>query len=400
MAIGRLRHHRQLLRDSSKMMKTITPTEILDYYDGVDIFAGCDRIGGNYVGLRVGTEANLDRYLVAGISPHRLRHFRSGRVDLRTLFMETDSDGWFFTIADGAPGEPLTLESGSGPVAATGLLPQEGYFLEDMPIDDFVLQEALERRNVVFEFSADPPETARGHRMNAMTLAGLLTLMQTAVKHSYRKAVADLTDQTRSLIHRSDGHEMDVVIPASAGSFRVLLEASKPPDMFGSGELVRAFRKLDDVFACLEDLDNAPKSLQAYQGHLAGSCVKLMRFLAEHNTGLKYGWADPAFSEVHYGGVSQEAAHKLADSFGGFTNLVTESVTISGAFVRVNIPTGEWGLYTEEEGRKIGKLSDDSPSLDGLITGNHYRFNCIEDIEIDPLGNDKHTLYLQSIKKL
>ena len=378
------------------MTKTITPTEILDYYDGVEIFAGRDRIGGNYVGMRVGTDANLDRYIVAGVSPHRLRHFRSGRVDLRTLFMETNSE-WFFTSANGAPGQLLDLEPGSGLAAATGLLPEEGYLLEDMPIDDFVLQEARERRNVVFEFSAEPPETARGHRMNSMTLAGLLTLLQTAVKHSYRKAVADLSDQTRGLIDRSDGHEMDVVVPATAGSFRVLLEASKPPDMFGSGELVRALKKLDDVFACLEDPDNAPKSLQTYQGHLAGSCVKLIRFLSEHNTGLKYGWADPAFSEVHYGGVSEDVVHKLAESFEGFTSLTTESVTINGAFVRVNMPTGEWGLFTEE-GRKIGKLHDDSPSLGGLVTGHYYRFNCIEDIEVDPLGNERHTLYLQSIE--
>ena len=381
------------------MMKKITPTEILDYYDGVDIFAGCDRIGGNYIGLRVSTEANLDRYLVAGISPDRLRHFRSGRVDLRTLFMEADSDGWFITIADGASGEPLVLEPGSGPVVASGFLPQEDYFLEDMAVDDFVLQEAVERGNVVFEFSADPPESTQGHRMNAMTLAGLLTLVQTTVKHSYRKALIDLTDQTRGLIDSTTGHEMDVVIPASPGSFRVLLEASNPPDMFGSGELVRALRKLDDVFGCLEDPESAPQLLQTYQGHLAGSCIKLVRFLSEHETGLKYGWADPAFSEVHYGGISEQLAHKLVDSFGDFTNLLTERVTISGVFVRVNVPTGEWGLLTED-GRKIGKLNNESPRLDGLITGKTYRFGCIEDVEVDPLGNERHTLYLQSIDKL
>ena len=381
-------------------MKTISPAEILVYYDGVEVFAGCDRIGGNYIGMMIDAEANLDRYLVTGISPQRLRHFRSGRVDPSVHFSRNRmvANG-LSRSADGASGQPLVLEQGIGPVEATGFLPEEGYLLEDMPIDDFVLQEARERRNVVFEFSAEPPEATRGHRMKATTLAGLLTHLQTAIKHSYRKAVADLSGQARNLIDKSDAHEMDVVIPASAGSYRVLMEASRRPDMFGSGELVRGLKKFDEVFANLEDSDEAPRLLQSYQGHLAGSYINLIRFLSEHETGLKYGWADPAFSEVRYGGVPETTVHKLAESFADFTNLATERVSIIGAFTKVNLASGDWGLATDE-GRRIGKLNDDSPSLAGLVTGKNYRFNCIEDIEVDAIGREKQTLYLQSIEEL
>ena len=44
-------------------MKTITPTAVLDYYDGIQIFTAADEIGGNYLGAMVGTVGDHGRYL-------------------------------------------------------------------------------------------------------------------------------------------------------------------------------------------------------------------------------------------------------------------------------------------------------------------------------------------------
>jgi hypothetical protein len=68
-------------------MKTITPTEILVYYDGVGVFVGHDLIGGHYIGMIVDRVGGIDHYLVVGVSPDGLRSFRSGALDLRTLFL-------------------------------------------------------------------------------------------------------------------------------------------------------------------------------------------------------------------------------------------------------------------------------------------------------------------------
>ena len=377
-------------------MKTITPTEILVYYDGVDVFAGHDPIGGHYIGMIVDRVGGIDHYLVAGVSPDRLRGFRSGVLDLRTLFLEAPEGEWFLTQADGEPGQPFILRPQSGSLLATDFLPDEGFLLDDVPVDELALQLAQERGNVVFEFSAEPPETAFGHRMRMTTLAGLLSHLQTIMKHAYWNALRDLPASVRSHLDTTDAHSMDVVVPAMEGSYRVVLEAAKPPDMFGSGELVRGLRRLDEVFASAERPDEAQEILQVHKGHLAGAYIRLMRFLSEHETGLRYGWADPAFSEVRHGGVSEIIAHQLAESLSGVTSLATETVTLSGAFVRVNLETGDWGLMTDE-GRKVGKIRGGGPSLDGLVTNRHYRFDCIEDIEVDATGREKHTLYLQSI---
>ena len=76
-------------------MKTIKATEILDYYDGVEIFAGIDEVGGSYLGVRHDISGDHDSYVVVGVRPERLREFRSGVLDLRDLMLDAPGGEWF-----------------------------------------------------------------------------------------------------------------------------------------------------------------------------------------------------------------------------------------------------------------------------------------------------------------
>ena len=380
-------------------MRTIQPTEILAYYDGVEVFAAQDSIGGHYVGAFVDAAGDADRYLVVGVRPARLRELRAGMLDLRTLLLEAPGYEWYLTLVNGDAKQPLTLEPQSGSLAATDFLPEDGFLLDDSPIDDLALQQARERHNVIFEFSVEPPETAAGHRVSMTTLGSLLLQMQTMVKHAYQSALRELSTQAKNSIDTRDGHLMDVVVPAASGSYRVVLEAAKPPDMFGYGELARALKRLDDVFASADNPDTAREMLQPYKGHLAGSYIKLMRFLADHQTGLWYAWADPNATVGSYRGVSEAGAGKLAELLSDITSLGAESVTVSGTFQRFNRSNGTWGLFTEE-GVRTGQIADNGPSMDGLQVGGFYRFECTEEIEVDFAGREKRTYYLRSIVRV
>ena len=141
-------------------MKTIQATEILDYYDGIEIFAGRDAIGGDYLGMRVDTSGDYDRYVVVGTRPERLRQFRSGALDLRDLLLETPGGEWYLTLADASYGEPMRLELQDTPLAESKFLPSPGFTLEDMQPDDHALKEANQRNSATFEFSAEPTEAA------------------------------------------------------------------------------------------------------------------------------------------------------------------------------------------------------------------------------------------------
>lgn len=378
-------------------MKTIYPTAILDYCDGVLAFEGRDDIGGHYIGAAVKPEGGYDRYLVTGARPERLRQFRSGILDLRTLLLEAPGGEWYITLTDSDPGAMLALEPQAGNIADAGeLLPLEGYTLDSAPVDDLALEQAQARNNVVFEFSAEPPETAAGHRIRSATLGGLLLQVQQVVKCAYHNAVRELAPSARRLIDTENGHLMDVVVPAAPGSYRVVLEAANPPDLFGYGELVRGLRRLDAVFASADDPDAGLELMLPHRGRLAGSFIRLMSFLTVNKTGLAYSWAYPGANTACYGGVSAAGARQLTTALSGLFYLSTERVTLTGELASVNLISNRWGLFTND-GIKTGVIAENGPSLNGLQVGKPYHFHCAEDTELDASGQEKHTLYLVSI---
>ena len=380
-------------------MKAISHRSTLVYYDGVQVFEGRDKIGGHYLGVLIETSNVSDRYLIVGVEPELLRQFRVGELDLRTLLLESSVDEWFTSDLTGTLSEPWKLEAHQDPLFSQVFLPEEGFLLNGNISDDGVVREALARRNVVLEFSAEPPEAATNHRIRADTLGRLLIQLQTVIKHAYRNALRDILPKIRNSLDVTDGHLMDVVVPAQPGSFKVKLEAAKQPDMFGSGEVVRALRRLDDVFESAKQPSEAFRLLEAHKGHLAGSYIRLMKFLAENKTGLWYTWADPMNARANHGGVSEGVARTLARDLSDVTSLSTETISLVGEFDKVNRTSGDWGLLTDD-GIKSGKITEDGPILNGLQVGKRYQFHCVEHLDIiDASGRERRTLYLRRIEQ-
>ena len=117
-------------------MKTIRATEILDYYDGIEIFAGRDEIGGSYLGVRNDVSGDHDCYVVVGVRPERLREFRSGVLDLRDLMLDAPGGEWFTVLADMDYGDPMSLVRQETPMEKADILPLSGFTLDDLQIDE------------------------------------------------------------------------------------------------------------------------------------------------------------------------------------------------------------------------------------------------------------------------
>ena len=67
---------------------------------------------------------------MVAICPKRLADLRVGRVDLRTLLLESPGGKWYIAMAKGSIDEPLQLIPQSEPLLDSGYLPEEGYFLK------------------------------------------------------------------------------------------------------------------------------------------------------------------------------------------------------------------------------------------------------------------------------
>ena len=375
-------------------MKTIRHTTTLIYYDGPQVFEARDAIGGHYVAVMVAAEGAHDRYLVAGVEPERLRQFRTGTLDLRTLLAESGGEEWYLATAATGLDQPLTLVPQSAPLMESGLLPDPGFVLHDHPAEEFALKEARERNNLVLEIAADPPEAAEEHRIRVYTLIELLGHVQIMVKHAYGAAWREMPANIRRAIDRSDAYLMDVVIPAASGSFRVVLEAAKTPDMLGQSELARALQRVDLLLENAGNPQQALATVKAHRGHLAGAYLRLLRFLVQHKTGLRYSWAEPSFAKPNNRAVTEAEAGPLVEVLSSVSNLGGESVTLVGAFQKANRGTGAWGLLTAD-GLFSGKVKEGGPSLDGLKMGGIYKFSCIEELEeVEGTGRELRTFYL------
>ena len=372
-------------------MKRIHCTGTLFYYDGPQIFEARDAIGGHYIAVMVPSDNLNEQYLVTGVVPEQLRQFRLGSLDLRTLLTNSDEEERYLAtvITDLSD---LELNPLGVSLLDSGFLPDDGFVLHDYPTEDFVLREARERNNLVLEFTVEPPETAREHRIRAYTLTGILHHMQTLVKHACTAERKE--NPSRYRFRQSDDDMMDVVIPAVAGSFRIVLEAATTPDLFGSNNLESALRRIDTLFEHTAEPQEVLIILRQIRGHLAGSYLKLLRLLVERETGLRYSWAEPKSEQSRQGRVSRAEAGSLVDALSNVTNLGSEPITLEGEFDRFDRTTGSWALLTDE-GRRSGKVRDGEPSLDGLEVGGRYRFHCDEEIEtIDVTGRESRTLYL------
>jgi hypothetical protein len=374
-------------------MKTIRHTMTLVYYDGPQVFEGRDAIGGHYIAVMVEPVGEKDRYLVAGVEPERLRQFRMGTLDLRSLLVQRSLEEWFLASPAGGLAEPLLLEPQSTSLGSFPHLPDAEFLLHDQPATAEALREARARNNLVLEISVDPPEAVTEHRIRVGTLAGLLTHVQTMVKHSYGAALRGLPPGARRNVDRTDAHLLDVVVPAATGSFRVVMEAAKSPNLFGGSELARALEQIDELFANVSSPQETLAILKEHRGHLAGAYLRLLRFLVQHGSGLRYAWAEPTFAEPRVRGVSGAEAGPLVDVLSSVSNLGAETVVIVGALKKADVDSGAWRLAADD-GESSGKIKEGGPSLAGLKLESVYRFTCLEEIEETQGGREQRALYL------
>ncbi len=374
-------------------MKTIRHTATLYYYDGPQVFEARDAIGGHYIGVMITPSDGRERYLIAGVEPERLRQFRIGTLDLRSLLLERTEATWFIARLGNDPAGHLTTDEQSSPLSKFSELPESGFVLHDRASDSETVREARARNNLVLEVAVDPPEAATEHRIRVGTLTALLGHIQTLVKHAYGWALRELPLETRRIIDRSDAHLMDVVVPAAAGSFRVMMEAAQAPDLLGQSELSRALQRVDELFGHVSDPSRTLAIVKEHRGHFAAAYLRLLRFLVETKSGLRYSWAQPSFTEPRGRGVAESEASPIVELLSGVSNLGSEPVKLVGLLKKADVDNGSWRLAVGDNDVS-GKIKPGGPSLAGLKLESRYHFSCVEEIEETQGGKEARTLYL------
>ena len=329
----------------------------LVYYDGPQVFEARDSIGGHYIAVLGAGEQT--RYLVAGVAPGHLRMFCDGESDLRQLVAESDADCRYMSeTVPSAEGEELAFESFLGPL--DGFLPDHGFVLDDLPSADLVAG-----GNLRLELKLDPGRMATGGYTD------LIHNVQVLARHT----ISTLREASESW--RLNDGMLDVVTPAAAGSFRILLEASGRQGPKFRSKLAQALRLIDSLFQHSEDPEKALAAVMEYPVEVAATYLKLLRILDKNETGLRYSWAGREIQGVRRGAVSRREARALAALAATLYRRRSARQTFvrDGELYRCNTGTGFWGLWTDT-GRVLGRVRGDGPDLSGLRVGGQYRFFC------------------------
>lgn len=384
------------------MSRTIRLTKILEYYDGPILFEGRDLYGGHYIGVAVESDGPGDLYAIIGVEPDRLRRFRNGSLDLLALMTESEDPTWFTGTQRKDSADVFEITGQSSPLRETDYLPEPGFFLHDTPIESEVVVAAREYNHLVIEVAVEPPEASSEHRIQVETLSKLLGHMQTIVKHAFNRSIRELSSKIRNGLDLKDAHMLDVLVPAATGSFKVVLGVSKEPqDMFHHSDITRGLMLVDELFSEVADPQKDVDIARKYKGHLAGSYLRLMKFLEEKDTGLKYSWAEPGDDSPKSFSISRGQLKPLIDELSKIISLGTETVILTGIVEKVDAKAGTWRMITDD-GPVNGKRHDDGPGLGGvIIKDQRYRFTCEEKLEAQEVSEgEKKTLYLVELEAL
>ena len=134
---------------------------------------------------------------------------------------------------------------------------------------------------------------------------------------------------------------------------------------------------MDALFEKASNPEQALAAIKSNRGHLAGAYLRLLRFMVQHQTGLRYAWAEPSFSKPHSRAITEKEAGPLVSAFSGVSNLGAESVDLVGVLEKADVVSGAWRIAAPE-GTYSGGIKQGGPSLEGLKIGSAYRFSCIE----------------------
>ncbi len=346
-------------------------------YDGPQIFEARDRIGGHYLAVAVEDNGTDSQYLVVGTELEKLRKFRIGEVDLRSLLVESSRYGWYLTSSDMNEDGSVAIHLQPGDLLQFDHLPDKNFFLHDSPAINPLISEARARDNLVVEIVTEPPETETGYRIRATTLSELLTRFQSLVRQAYRDEVRKQkkndspTDREIKQLT-----EMDVVIPAASGSFRILLESSKPKDLLGvNSELALALNIVDRLFT---NAASVHKHLLVSKLHKTTECFdSLLNLLNKNNTNLSYAWAEPSFEKPRCRSMSSNQIQKYITTRKNRSKPAIEKVTLVGEVERINRERKTWGLFISDGSILTGVVEENGNQLNGLTVGKQYEFVCL-----------------------
>lgn len=363
----------------------LTLAEVLFFYEEPLVVLASSPIGGRYIGVGIPGDA---QYLLVGILPKTVQKFKSGLVDLRDVVLEscTHSDWMIGTLEDC---NFININIGDGELPEE-LIPSEGFVLEPSVDPTELAELSLEQGMLLAELVLHPA-TSIEHTMPADDLGRVLLSLQKLIKNAYsywRKSTQE--------IGALDGHVLNLM-KVSPGSVKLTFAGEAKPDLFNSGAAAPALQILSELVSAIEDPNKTKEVALGYGGRLASSYKDFVETLSDLQTSVSFSWSDGLSPET----TTSEASLTNIQTAEVILSSISEQLSIhesfTGALDLAGISAGRWTLIKADGTRVSGRVDEDGPSLENLVIGKYYTFNCIIKTGLSGTGKEKETILVQSL---
>jgi hypothetical protein len=373
------------------MKKYLNISQILVYYDFPQIFVAYDNVKTYYLCLLSSINNDKTTFISTAISNQRLNNFINGSIDLRDIFESPELNQWFyFDSID----EPILAEEWMHSTLPEEFLPERGFIYEKIQNEDVIINEVIEKNNVVVHLAVSDSEN--NNSINIEFLSDVSKLYQSTIEYIYKK----------TLVHRKLNDNKNFQLPinynlrafaASPGSFNLHLYSTSNIDLFGKANIEFGLEKFDEILKEYIDEDVFIQSLRSVKGHSLNSLKKLVKKLLDNDIILKHKWVTTNLDEVHFSYIDKDKAEKIYSILNLSKELTEEIKSFKGFFTQVDVKRGTWRLFCiiddkEYNGESYGDILK-GVTVDSVI----YNIKCSEIIEELKVTEKDKTKYILKI---
>ena len=379
------------------MIKKLTISQVLVYYDIPELFLAKDEVGTNFICLLAIYEDDDLLFVCTAVSSVRLMSFINGSTDLREIFKNPETGQFFqFSKLEGSYIEADFWEITELPEE---LLPEQGFkYQKEVAENNLILSETIEKNNAIIHLAVS--DEHNNYSIDADDLGDVVKLYQTLIENSYKKAISTSNLKNKKFLSIPQNYKLRA-FASSYSSFNIHLCSVGQVDLFGNTLIEMALVKFDELLQDFDNQDEYILSLRSVKGHTVSTFKKFVKKLIDRNLKVKHKWYSPAQDIVHFSIIDQPKAEKIYEILTLTEELGEERKEFKGQFVQVDVEKGTWRINNIEDNKEYSGEAE-SNLLQGItVETSTYKLECLEIIEeLKVAEKEKIKYILQSIEKL
>ncbi len=374
--------------------------EVYEEYDGPRLFSCRNAAGQIYIVVWVNESPNQDIWLYAPVSSKRFSLIRTGTIELREVFLNTE-DGYVFvvTIPYDQPSEIKTIACNLiedkwliGPEERLNLLFKPTADLEELH------KIASSKKRDVIHILWNFPHT-RALEAPIRYLGNFLNSIQGTIDAIANTLSGKVTYRGRPSITETQ-LALTNIFP---GSFGVELTSLEAVDLFGNSLIGFSINNFIKILNSGSDPIKVRQLFSELQGRPATRYHELLDLILRSNTGFSLEWGSP---NEEFGGSAELLVKTAQDVIKVIEEIEIEEpneFTVVGKLIGINVRIRNYELADLESGRKIsGRIMDEAMEQAGHATVNDNYVAIIREVSATSqiTGEIKYAYQLMSLLPL